>query len=259
MQELEQQESLDTTQDASTEQPDSNIQTQQDIVELDKLEKFKFSGQDWTPKDLTGAILRQSDYTRKTQEIAQERKYYDNLSADLDAVKQNPQLMERFKQVYPEKYHNYLRYVTAEEKAAQQVQPQGVDQQFMKRFETVENALKEQRLTAINAELDAMFDKLGKKYTYADEASVIAKAQALLDRGQRLDEKTWDAVWKSEHDRVQAHAQKMWSDKIANQKQANAKARDVASGGGIPGQAPKNPRTIKEATNLAMRDLEQLN
>src|SRR3954464_16064772 len=82
-----------------------------EMVDLESLEKFRYAGREMTPKELQQAVMLQSDYTRKTQQLAEERKYYDNLSADLSAVAQNPQLAAKFKEVYPEKFHDYLAYV----------------------------------------------------------------------------------------------------------------------------------------------------
>jgi hypothetical protein len=82
--------------------PESTPQT---VAELDKLEKFKFEGQEYTPQELKNAILRQSDYTRKTQEFSQERRFYDNLQADLRSVRSNPALAAEFRRTYPEKFH----------------------------------------------------------------------------------------------------------------------------------------------------------
>jgi hypothetical protein len=79
-----------------------------ELVDLDTMDKFKFGGREWTPKELEAAYMRQQDYSRKTQEIAQERKYYDNLPYDLDMVKNNPALVNQFKQVYPAKFHSWI-------------------------------------------------------------------------------------------------------------------------------------------------------
>lgn len=247
------------TEASPTEQPNSSAQA---LIDLDSVEKFKFDGREMTLKDLRAERMMQADYTRKTTEISQERKYYDNLKIDLDAVKSNPSLAARFKAIYPEKFHHYLGYV-AQPQASQGQNPQGegrpqMDQAVLERIERIEAQERDRNLKAINAELDSKFKTLSGKYPLADEDLVIARAQQFLQskRDQAplseqgpvtITDKEWDQLWKSSHDRIQSVAEKHYADKVNKQKNANAKGKDAASGGGIPGSAPNKPRTIKEA------------
>lgn len=240
------------------------------IVDLDAVEKFKFAGREWTPKDFQGAYMMQSDYTKKTQALAEERKYYDNLGADLAAVKTNPSLAAKFKAIYPEKFHSFLGYVAPTTPTSQtQVQPEGAEKsqgqpnpELMERLERIEHDFMERKIQAINAELDAKFKTLSGKYPMADEDSVVARAQALLEAKRQsaplneqsqvtVSDKEWDDLWKSSHDRVQGLASKHYSETVNKQKNANKSGKDVASGGGIGGQAPKQPKSIREASRLA--------
>lgn len=232
------------------------------VVDLDSLEKFKYAGRELTPKELQSMIMMQSDYTRKTQALAEERKYYDNLGADLAAVKANPSLADRFKSVYPEKFHSYLDYVVSQSTQGQGAQQQTqqtpqyqIDPEFKRRFDAIESELNERKIAAINAELDAKFKTLSEKYPYADEEAAIARAQALIDRGEKLTDKVWEGIFKSVHERYDQLIKKQQSAQFNKQKQANLKGKDAAAGGGIPGQAPKQPRTIKEASKFALDEL----
>lgn len=245
-----------------TEQPEQDSEPQ--VIDLDSTEKFKFQGREWTPKELRDAYMMQSDYTRKTQAIAEERKYYDNLTHDLEAVSKNPALIEEFKKVYPEKYHAYLNYITKNTpQQSQQVEQQsnGIDPKFLERFQKLEQTMTswekemhEKQVAAIDAELDAKFKQLSEKYPMADEEAVIARAQALLGRGEKLDDKIWDSLWKSVNERNQKLAEQFYSKKVTEQKQANKMGKDIASGGGSVGQAPVKPRTIKDATNAFLSE-----
>src|SRR4051812_16401412 len=60
--------------------------------DLGKIDKFNWEGEEWSVKDLKNAVLRQKDYSQKTEAIAQDRKYYENLSFDLAKVRENPAL-----------------------------------------------------------------------------------------------------------------------------------------------------------------------
>lgn len=230
------------------------------IADLDSMQKFRFEGKEWTPKDFKGAYMMQADYTRKTQQLAEERKYYDNLTADLNAVKGNPQLVAKFKEIYPSKFHSYLDYVSPQTQPGQgnpQQNPNSsMDPQFMARFQAIESEMNQRKVDAVNAELDSRFKVLSQKYPYADEEAAIARAQAAHQRGIKLDDKNWDAIWKAVNDKNVELFKKYGSATVNKQKSANQKGKDAASGGGIPGQAPVKPRTIKEAGRLALEELQ---
>lgn len=229
------------------------------IVDLDSVEKFRYAGREWTPKDFQGAYMMQSDYTKKTQALSEERKYYDNLQTDLDQVKANPQLAAEFRKVYPKNFHRYLDYVTPAQAAAEMKQTQSpgkLDQAVEDRINRIESAFHEQKVAAVEAELDAKFKTLAAKYDFADEEAVIARAQALLGRGEKLTDKVWDSLWKSVHDRNLKISDQRQAEKVKKQTQVNAQGKDMGSGGGTPGSAPKVARTIKEAANFAREALE---
>lgn len=227
------------------------------ITDLETLDKFTYGGREWTPKDLQGALMMHHDYTRKTQELAEERKYYDNLQSDLDRVKQYPELAEQFKSIYPEKYHKYLGYVYQETpKANANTNYSAMDPAVkaqLDKFEGVYKELEQKKIEAIDAELDQKFKGLQTKYPYANEKTAITIAQALVDKKVPITDKVWDNIWKSVHDETKAIAKAQQAEETKQQKNANSRGRDIASGGGTPGQAPKLPRTVKEAAVLAMQ------
>lgn len=236
------------------------------IIDLDKTEKFRLHGEEWTRDKLASAMLRQADYTRKTQEIKQEHKYYDNLSYDIANVLKNPALVEQFKQTYPEKFHRYLDaysdYLQTKQSEGnpQAKQANAVDPQLMSRINQIESRFRDQEVKAADAMLDGVFKKYSTQYQYADESSVISKALALMEQKKKsggpedLTNQEWDYVFKTEHDRVKALAEKTYKETMDKQLRANRKAKDSAAGGNAPGGAPVR-MTIKEATEAAIRDL----
>lgn len=248
-----------------------------DLPELKDGQRFRYGGKEWDPKELTSGHLRQKDYTQKTQQIAEERKaleterkYQTNLRADLETVRKNPQLAEEFRKTYPEGFHGYLDLVlqsSAQPQVQGQAQQQAsqtpaVDPAFLDRVNRLEADLHERNVAAIDAELDAKFKTLTEKYPMADEEAVLARAQSLLEKGEidlkstngRIPDKVWDGIWKQVHDRFQKLSDQAYSKRIKQQQTTNLKGKDAASGGGIPGQAPKTPRTIKEATAMYLQD-----
>ena len=218
-------------------------QSQPQQVELDKLEKFMFEGKEWSPKDLREAMMRQADYTRKTQELSkdrqfiEEKKFVDNLQYDLSEVRNNPHLAEKFRQTYPEKYHAYLDFVLQKEmqQSSQQQQPQvQLPKEIMDRLskvDQIEKQLFEKEVEATTAQLDSMYATMQSKYPMADEKTVTAMARSVLDAGTKLTPEVWERIFKEDHSYHEGRYKKVYSSQVNQQKQANRVAKDVPTGG----------------------------
>lgn len=254
-----------TEQVESTESLDTQ-QEQPDILDLDSVEKFRFADKEWTPSELRNAYLMQSDYTRKTQALAEERKYAENLSTDLQAVLSNPELVEQFKSVYPKKYHAVVDNLLERHGGSQhgegqtpnsnQRQQAYGDPQLNQRLERLESQLFEREVQAASQELDGILGKMNEKYPYAKEREVLAMAQSLMDQGHDLDQKAWDRLYQASQKENEGRFEKFYSEKVGKQKEANSKGKDMGAGGGIMGRAPVKPRTIKEASEYALQELQ---
>lgn len=266
-----QNEDIETTQDeqaapeTETAQPQSSSEaaqsTSEAIFDIDSAKKIRFQGKEMTPQELRSAYLRQSDYTQKTQAIAEERKYFDNLQHDLQTVLRDPTKAAIFKQVYPQKFHGYLQFALSQSGQAQAPQqtaeskPNQLPPEVVERIDRLESAYNSAQVKAIEAQLDGVFAKMEQKYPYADREMAIARAQSLLDKGhEEITEEMWDKIYKQTHDRIDGFMKTQSKQQITNQRTANAKGRDVPTGGGIPGQAPRK-ESFKEATERAIREL----
>lgn len=258
-------ESLNQTQETPKEQPS--------IIDLDTMEKFKFGGREWTPKELKSAYMMQSDYSKKTAEIAQERKFSENLIHDLRTIRQkmadNPAIIDEFKRIYPKKYHAYademLDLLRSTQKPTQQMQqPQSpsLPPEIQRKIDLLEEKMGTYERNTFEAEvakhaseLERTLSTLSQKYPFADEEQVLSRAQALRERGEELDQKAWDGLFKMVNEKNENFLKQRQSEMIKKQNTANQKAKDVASGGGTPAQAPRKFRTIKEASEAAIKDL----
>lgn len=262
-------ESSSVQQDTKGQAPETRESQSSSIFDLDKAEKVMFQGQEWSLKDLKNAFLRQSDYTKKTQELAQERKFAENLSYDLESVFDNPELAEKFKEIYPEKYHAQLdrilqlrdRYNEQNQTSSQTnsgLDPQSIQKLIEKAVTSRVNPIIQdytnKETAAIEAKLEALANKYSQTYDLADEEKVLSAAQALVDKGEKLTDQAWEKLWKDDHERTKKTFESYSKKQFEQQKQANAKSRDIAKGGGTPGQAPKR-ETFKEATERAIREL----
>lgn len=239
---------------------------EQKILDLDSLDRVSLGGKEWTLKDLKNSILMHQDYTKKTQTLAQERqrleeqsKFDLNLRYDLQAVLDNPQLAAEFKKIYPKEYHDLLdKYLSLNQPSTQPdstaQQPQ-IPKEFLSRVESIESKFFEKEIEAETAKIDAIIEKYSKQYDLAEVDLVLAKAQALSEKGTKLDEKGWEHIFKTTHEALENRFKERYSKEFKKQQEASKNAKDVPPGGGIPGQAPVTPRTLKEAKEAMIASL----
>ncbi len=236
-----------------TEQTPAQVQA---VADLSKYKEVTINGQKMSIEDLQKSIMRQADYSKKTAEVAQERKYSANLAADLDKVKANPALAAEFKRLYPAQYHAYLKYVMDGAQQSQQ-QPQGAQlpPELMERFSRYDQFIDETSRAKVEAEQQALeanlqtFEtNLQKKYPYADAITAYTFAdqkrmQIEQETGQKmspkdLDEKFMETFFKASHD-YQVKQFNEWNKQKAKQAQNTHRvAADTGRGGGTPGAAP---------------------
>lgn len=242
------------------------------IAELEKMEKFKFDGQEWTPKDLKGAILRQKDYTQKTQTLSEDRKsfekeqkFYENLAWDLQKLRDNPQLVQEFISIYPEKFHKFaeeaLRESTAQipDKTEKQVNQPQVPVQLLSRVDRLEKFFTEQETKKNELEISQTMTELAQKYPGTDtersKRIVLMEAHGRHSAGQKLTPDVWEDIYKKVHEEREAELKAEYGDRVRKQTQANSKARDVGAGGGTAGTAPPKFKKIEDIKHFAINDL----
>lgn len=239
------------------------------VYELEKLSKFKYQGQEWTPKDLEAAILRQKDYTQKTQALSKERetfqqeeKYYKNLHYDLNSVKNNPQLANEFIKIYPEKFHEYLKQIlenSTDQNQSNQQQNQSQKPQYdvdmMSRMQKLETFYHEQEVAKNTQEINSTIDKMSKKYPDALSEMAIGRVYEAHNRGEKVTDETWEMAFKTVDQQMKDFVKARYGDLVKKQTEVNNKSRDVDSGGGTIGRAPQKFKNLGDVTKHAIKDL----
>lgn len=238
-----------------------------DTVDLDKLERFRFSGQDFTRddfqkkwKEMESGNLRHSDYTKKSQEVSEARKYADNFDADLQAVIDNPQLIEQLKQIYPANYVAVAERVlnrvgdkneVAGTAPAPKLPPEM--EQALGEIREWKKGVQEQTIAATKSQLDSEHDRLGKKYPYADPDVVDVRVQHALDKGEKVTRenlgKILENAYKMHHEAVESRIKLQSKAKVEEQVKAGREARDVGAGGAIPSAPRKKYSKFNDITN----------
>lgn len=244
------------------------------VHDLEKLGKFMFGGKEYTPQELKSAMMRQEDYTRKTQELAQERRFNDNLSIDLKAVRENPALADQFKSIYPEKYHAYLDFIlnNVEPKPQQTTQEANTQQKSLlendpyykqlkseldewKEFQTQEQIKQAEKTIDNILETMATKFKITKEMRGIAEEMVVNRANSATMQNMPMNNETWDKIYTKTYEDLIAFAKSYNKTLINQQQDANHRARDASSGGQPPGQSPKK-MSFREATEAAVRDAQ---
>lgn len=266
--------SLDTA-DTQTQETDTGAALDKaidDIVELDKLSKFKFGGNEYTPQALKSAILRQSDYTKKTQALADERKFLSNYEYDLAELQRNPNLLDKFKQIYPKSFHSLADYAvkmttSGQTNSVQRSQEQNQTNPELAEFRSFIEEYRQSKVDSYEKEIQQIASEMNTKYPYADEYGVTARAQSIYEQFRNSDQadkyfddrgalkkEVWDALYKSSHEKMNEMITKQANQKITKQKDLNSKASEMAPGGQSPGQKPRNLRTFQEAREAFLND-----
>lgn len=253
----------DQAQAPGQESKGSSESQSQAIFDLSKAEKFILNGKETTLKELQAQIMMQQDYTRKSQEIAQDRKYRDNLEFDLAKIEKNPKLVSEFKKIYPKQYHRAADYAAHRMERQEQTQEQGTDTQSHLVKQIVEDAvgpirseLDSYKTEAAVKQLDGIFAEMRSKFPDAKEKYALAELQALKDMEIPITQAKIEEVFKSLHEESKTLKESYHMEQLNKQKQANQKAKDAPSGGGIPGQAPKRYKNLEDLDSV-QKDLIQ--
>jgi hypothetical protein len=248
------------------------------VADLSKFQKILLDGKELTLADLKKERMLEADYRRKTMEHAekakrfeQESKFAVNFPKDLDVVMQEPWRAAEFYEAYPEQYHAQVRRIEQmyKQNPAMWAQDQGeTEQSNSDNSVDVESLVEERIQRALKpfqekeereqqklhlAQLDAIETRLTAKYKRANKHEVYAMAEYLSNDGKELDDAAWEKIYKDSHERNLKMIKAAYAEEFNQQKAAGQKLKDVPSGGGIPGEAPIVPRTLKEATAQIMK------
>lgn len=229
--------------------------TAQEILDLDKLERVRWGGKEWSIKDLQNATLRQEDYSRKTAEVKKQENFARNYIYDLRTVLTNPNRLDEFKKVYPKEYVQMVEEELKLRGNANQPKPEvspaskpdpRFDEMYGEFQEWKEN-LRQSTVEKDKAWLENQIEVHSKKYDMADVETVLARAQVVESSGERVTEKVMEKLFKDLHDKTQERWEKKYQAMNSKQKAKSEAGKDIGPGGAIPGQAPVKPKSMKEA------------
>lgn len=234
-------------------------------IELDSLQSFRFKGRDLSPKELE-SLLEGQDSSRQDGNGGNSKADFDaNYAADVAAVKLDPSRLGDFAAIYPREY--VIRAIHEMRKAEAQKDPASrsieSDDPHAARFErydrmvaSFEQAQKEHRLATIGKTLETWHGSLATKYPDADPIVVDGKAIVASERGIQVTEKILEKLYKQDHEQRSKYYEQKYRRKAEEQITANKRGRDIPPGGMPVGMGAHQPKTIKEATALALETLK---
>jgi hypothetical protein len=235
------------------------------VTELDGLSEFSFGGEKYTPDRFQEILSQYKTYSDQFKEISEQKKFEENLETDLDNVLQNPHLAQRFKEIYPKKFHGILDRMlktgqaTAQGQQASQPQQAQLPKEILQSLDDVKflkDHVFQTKVEAANAKLDAMLPPLFKKYSLANEEQVYAKAEAVLAKGQSLSDAAWERLVRESHEAISKKADAYYGEKLKSQLEKGKQGKDVGPGGVTPGQAPKKAKNFDQAYEEMLKSVQ---
>ena len=242
-------------------------ETAKEILDLDKLERFRFAGKEWNPKDLRNSYLMREDYTRKTQEVAEARKFADNFKYDMQSLVKDPGLMDKFASIYPKEYVESAKEImqmlrSGNTPSPNQTQQGQIDPNFLKEFKEVKGWIQSQTeqqkqvsIEQANTWLDNQYTSLSKKYPNAVEEIVTARAQALIDMQRPVNSEVLDKLFEQSQKEMTDRFVTAKQNKVKEQLKVGQSGKDVGQGGSPASEGPKKYKTFKEAKAAMLADL----
>lgn len=254
--------------------------TMDDIMDWNALgkKKFKIDGKIYTADDLKQGIHRLGDYTRKTQavadlrkSVAEAKKFNEAFEEDLPKLLENPEKYEQaFKKIYPKEFHARWEKIKSLVQSRSQGNPgqqnQGAQeslnqtgnnqyaetiQELQERLDRIDQDQLQAKQSAANAELDRVMGNLAKKYDLGSPEDNKLLEELVLMKADTTDEKLtpkmWEQIYQEAHKRLTGLSKSHGRRIFQSQKEANQRGSDAAGNGGIPGSAPQQARTLKEA------------
>lgn len=227
--------------------PSEQAPAQPEIVNLDGMSKFQFQGQELTPDRLQEVFQGYKTLSERQKQSQADERYLANLDTDIESVLADPNLADKFKSIYPEKFHRILDRIMAGKSPQPAQQNQGLPKEYVSRLNNLEQMLHQQAVESANARLDLTLPPLYAKYQLANEDQVLARAEAMLSQGHKLTDAAWDRIVKESHDAGTKKADAFYKKQLQTQLDKGQAGKDAPNGGMVPGKAPAKPRTFADA------------
>lgn len=250
-----------------------------DLLDLDKHERVRFKGREYSVQELRDSFLRHEDYTRKVQQSNEVAKYARGFEEDLQTLIENPARLGEFKKIYPKAYVRAAEKVLenlatkgaatsqASHPETQPSQRAALDPEIQRQIEefsefkqNFESKLAEANVQRDQETLNGWFTEFANKFPEADQEVVNTRAyfQSVQkeSEGKSLTKADVEKLFKADHEAREARFTERVRSLNTKQKAVARKSQDMGGGGGVPASPSQKPKTFKEANALMEKDLE---
>lgn len=231
---------------------------QPQITSLDSLSEFEFQGEKLTPGRLQEVFQGYKTLSERQKSYAAEDRYWSNLDTDIESVMADPSLVERFKSIYPEKFHKVLeRALGGTQRQTQNTQQ--LPKEYLQRLSKVdqlEQSIHQMAVESANAKLDSMLPPLYEKFPMANEDQVLAKAEAMLSQGAQLTKHVWERLVKESHEFSSKKADAFYKKQLQTQIDKGQAGKDAGIGGAAPGKAPPQKLRMDQVPDAMIAHLK---
>lgn len=245
--------------------PESAAPAPAQVTDIDGLSEFTFQGEKFTPDRLAQVYSEYRNLSESQKSYAQEQKFLENIEADLDHVIKDPGLAQKFKELYPKKFHGLVDRVlrtgqaSAQPSNAQPSLPPEVQarlDQMSQRLQFFEDRNYQAEVNVATSQIDKITEPLFQKYPLANAYEVFSRAEGMSAAKQKITDKTWERLIRENHETEEKKFDQHQGAKLKQQIEKGRRGADTGPGGSAPGQAPRKARTIGEATEEMLKHLQ---
>lgn len=235
-------------------------------ADIDAYSEFTFQGEKYTPETLADMLKGYKEMQSVQSGYNQEAKYYHNLDMDLKAVRENPQFADKFKSIYPQKFHTYLDYVLKQDAKGESTpqQSMALPKEIQAKIDRMEQQLNkyeqgtyESQVQAAQLEIDQTLSTLKTKYPNLDDEVVLAKAEVLAQKGDKITQGVWERLAKQSHESFTKRAELHHKNQLKQQLQKGQKGADMGVGGSVPQEGPRKPMSFDQALENTLASLRR--
>lgn len=258
---------IDTSADqqAETIQNETTPEIPQGPTALEGISEFTFGGEKYTPDGLHKLISEYKGYQGQLTEYNEDKRFRENLEVDLDNVLANPSLVDRFKQIYPKRYHGIVERMirtgqTQTNQTTQQTQSApaqaALPREFFGMMDDVARMkadFEQAKVDAASAKLDAILPQLTKKYPLARQVEILARAEGMGDRTPT--DADWDRLARECHSENKKLFDQFQSETMKRQIDKGRMGKDIGQGGSTPGHGPRKPGKGESRFDVAFDEM----
>ena len=237
-------------------------------VALEGLSEFTFNEDKYTPDQFHKIITERESFAKDAAEYKKEKEFFDNYETDIENVIADPRLAERFKSIYPPKYHakldRELKKLSPATAPNSPAQPAPVPREILDQIRRHEERIAfferrefENATAAASAKIDAIMPKLLEKYPLAFDKEVYMRAEEEINNKRPLNDQVWERLTRESHEGAKKRSDREQSRIMKSQLEKGQRGADSGPGGASPGQAPVKPKTFAEAQAAWMEDVRQ--